>query len=173
MMPTPHKEKAWGYSRFICLGNDGNWVRIVWQLRTDRNDSIKSGNEQWIGRERSTYLKALWVQVSKTEELGNSEEVQEMWDPCLEFAPLSQVPETTKGSGKKYPTPPELPKESADVDMDKGTGSASHGYPSGVGARPSPAATVGGASPPTDAEWKPVILGNINDEYYQEFTIVK
>ena len=76
---------------------------------TDRHDSVKSGNDQWIGRQISIRLKALWVQVVPTSELVWGDEVQWSWDPALEFQPSIESPET-KGKGKgKLPIPHKLP----------------------------------------------------------------
>ena len=69
MMNDDRKEKALNYSRFVCLNDDGVRVRAMWQVTTDRHDTVKSGNDQWIGLQRSTRLKALWVQVVATHEL--------------------------------------------------------------------------------------------------------
>ncbi len=45
MMSNDRKEKAWNCSRFVCLNDDGIWLRVMWQLKTDRHDSVKSGND--------------------------------------------------------------------------------------------------------------------------------
>ncbi len=70
MFKDEHREKALYYARYVCLNDDGVWLRVMWQIVSDRNDSVKSGNDQWIGRQRSIRLKALWVQVVRTSELG-------------------------------------------------------------------------------------------------------
>ncbi len=77
------RDKALGHSRYVCLNDDGMWLRFVWQGVTDRRDSVKSGNDQWIGRERSTKLKALWVQLAPSSELEMGVKVQMDWDPAL------------------------------------------------------------------------------------------
>ena len=85
MMKEESKEKALYYARRICLNDDGIWVRVLWQVMTDRNDSVKSGNDQWIGREISVKLVALWVQFVPTSELVWGDEVQWSWDLALEL----------------------------------------------------------------------------------------
>ncbi len=142
MMKDEAKEKALYYARRVCLNDDGTWVRFLWQVITDRNDSVKSGNDQWIGRERSVHLMALWVQFVPTSELVWGEEVQWAWDPALEFKP-SFEPLQTKGTGKGKPTrpPPPLPTQ---VDVDMGGASS--------GTTPGPSLGELGVSPGSSME---------------------
>ncbi len=46
MMSTKRREKAEWYSRYVCLNDDGIWIRLVWEHVTDRHDSVASGNDQ-------------------------------------------------------------------------------------------------------------------------------
>ncbi len=75
------------YARWLCLKDDGVFVRVVWQVQTDRTDAKGSGTDQWIGMTRSTKLEALWVQVHNIEQISLSDEVQMSWDDALEFRP--------------------------------------------------------------------------------------
>ncbi len=119
MMSTKRREKAEWYSRYVCLNDDEIWVRLVWELVTDRHDSVKSGNDQWIGRARSTKLVALRAQTIPTSELESSAEVQLAWDAGLEFQPI-HAPMLQKGAGKgKAPVPPS-PPTGVTVDHDMG-----------------------------------------------------
>ena len=59
----------------------------MWEVATDRNDSVSSRNDQCIGKARSTVLKALWVQLSTVDTLADGDEVQWTWDAILEIRP--------------------------------------------------------------------------------------
>ena len=104
------KDKTFFYARYVCLNDDGNFVRALWQLQTDRWDNVGSGNNQWIGRERSTHLVALWIKVTSIAELELGDEIQLAWDDALEFEPnLRKAPPAAKGQGKAKETFEHLP----------------------------------------------------------------
>ena len=81
------KQKAITYARPVRLNDDGTIYRAMWQLVTDRSDSVSSGNDQWIAPSRSTRLVALWVQVQSYKELSLSDEIQLVWDDAMEMPP--------------------------------------------------------------------------------------
>ncbi len=122
MMKDATRDKALGYSRYVCLNDDGIMIRVIWELRTNRHDAVQSGNDQWIGRARSTYLVALWVQPVRISDLAMGEEVQLDWDAYLELrAPAPQLPASgeTKGKGKgvQWPKPPVFPAAQAEPSV--------------------------------------------------------
>ena len=103
MFSDKHKDKCLYYARWLCVRDDGVFVRVVWQVQTDRTDAKGSGNDQWIGRARSTHLEALWVNLRNTESIAISDEVQMVWDHALELRPGIKFPIvdiSEKGKGK-------------------------------------------------------------------------
>ncbi len=167
MMKDAQRHKALGYARYVCLNDDGVWVRAMWEVMTDRHDSVKSGNDQWIGRERSVRLKALWVQVSRAKDLEMGDEVQWAWDPALEFQPLA-VPPVAKGMGKgKLPIPPKLP--TVDFDSAPTSSGSATGLHTDSGGIPGSAMDVVEEEviPPLAAAGVAVQQGEENHEYRQ------
>ena len=75
---------------------------------------MSSRNDQWIGRARSTVLKALWVQLSTVDTLADGDEVQWTWDATLEIRP--RWPQIKH---------PDLPKSEAATTAGADTGSGS------------------------------------------------
>jgi hypothetical protein len=72
--------------------DDGVVYRFMWEVKTDRRDSVGSSTDQWISRERSCRLVALFVNVRSICEVENSEEIQIAWDEALEIPPKSNAP---------------------------------------------------------------------------------
>ena len=185
MMKDDRKEKAFYYARFVCLHGDGHWVRAMWHLQTDRGDAVRSGNDQWIGRQRSTHLVALYVQVVTVEAFDLGQDIQFDWDPALELKPTAQ---STKGcgKGKTVPSPPPLPQDSDSADTDREDYRTEaekeddlfNGYSARMGARkakkdkevPSEPFVadmeVEGVSPDTNMDRESVPIGQTNQEYY-------
>ncbi len=164
MFKDEHREKALYYARRVCLNDDGMWVRFMWEVMTDRNDSVKSGNDQWIGRERSVHLKALWVQFVPTADLEWSDEVQWAWDPALEFQPV--LPTVTKGKGKgNWPIPPVL-HPTADPNVAASPVSIP-GHPAGSEGISKPAMDVdeGEGISTSASTWESIQLGKDDYEY--------
>ncbi len=87
MMSDPKKSRAIGYARPICLNDNGIAYRALWQVVTDRSDSVSSGNDQWIAPSRSVKLVALWVQAQSYKGFANGEEIQVVWDDAMEMPP--------------------------------------------------------------------------------------
>jgi hypothetical protein len=85
------KWKCLFYARNICLMDDGVVYRFMWEVKTDRRDSVGSGTDQWISRERSCRLVAFFVNVRSIYEVENSEEIQIAWDEALEIPPKSKA----------------------------------------------------------------------------------
>jgi uncharacterized protein (TIGR02452 family) len=144
--------KSLFYARNICLADDGVFLRFMWEVMTERGDSLgNSGSDQWIGRERSTVLKALWVNVRTIEELGNSDEIQMSWDDALEM-PLTtkEASEPAKAKGKgEHATmemPPPGPKQKKPVSPTTHSDAPEVSTP-GVGAIPASGSEAGGAIP--------------------------
>mgnify|MGYP002811268535 CR=1 FL=1 len=78
-------------ARWLCLNDDGVFVRVFWQVQTDRTDAKGSGTDQWIGMTRSTKLEALWVQVHNIEQISLSDQVKMSWDDALELRPRQAI----------------------------------------------------------------------------------
>ncbi len=87
MMSENKKSKALGYVRPICLQDNGTAYRVLWEVITDRADSVSSGNDQWIAPARSVQLVALWVNAQNYKVLGLGEEIQLVWDDAMEMQP--------------------------------------------------------------------------------------
>ncbi len=52
MFSDKYKDKCLYYARWLCLKDDGVFVRVVWQVQADRTDAKGSGTDQWIGMTR-------------------------------------------------------------------------------------------------------------------------
>ena len=72
--------------------DDGVVYRFMWEVKTDRRDSVGNSTDQWISRERSCRLVALFVNVRSICEVENSEEIQTAWDEALEIPPKPNAP---------------------------------------------------------------------------------
>jgi len=92
MFSAEKKHKCLFYARNICLMDDGVFFRFMWEVSTDRADSIGSGTDQWIARERSCRLKALFVNIRSINQVETSQELQLVWDEALEIPPQARAP---------------------------------------------------------------------------------
>lgn len=76
------KEKAWGYSPGVPLGQIGAWWSLRWEVFVHRTMKIvKQGTGQWIQPEGSVRLAALWVCCRTHENMENVTEIQERGSP--------------------------------------------------------------------------------------------
>jgi len=85
------KHKTGSYTRFVPLCRDGVYWATVWEVMVDRADRVAvsaSGTDQWVQRERSVRLVALWLCGRTALELEPGSEVAEVWDPNMEANPL-------------------------------------------------------------------------------------
>ena len=84
---TAHK--ADNYTRFSPLCDDGVFWATKWELRVDRTRRvIKNDTDQWVQREDSVRLVALWLCGRRHEEMTPGEEFSEAWNPMLEASPV-------------------------------------------------------------------------------------
>ena len=82
------KNKVLFYSPLVELCKDGTFWRAMWELRTDRTDKVPAKKtDQWVCRQRSTVLCALWLQGKTHKQLVDQDNVQVKWDPQLEANP--------------------------------------------------------------------------------------
>ena len=90
-----HKEatcsKTGNYFRFVPLCRDGVFWAALWEVMVDRSDRVAvSGTDQWVQRERSVRLKALWLAGCTYGHMQPGTQVSESWDPLLEAHPMAQ-----------------------------------------------------------------------------------
>ena len=73
---------------YCTLFDDGVLWGIMWECVVDRADRVPSRHkEQWVQKERSVRLCALWVHGSFIEDLPYSTEFNQHWNPLLEMNP--------------------------------------------------------------------------------------
>jgi hypothetical protein len=80
--------KVANYMRFVHLFGDGVFWAAKWEVRVDRTDRVsKSGTDQWVQKERSVRLAALWLLGRRHENMERSDEVVRFWNPLHEANP--------------------------------------------------------------------------------------
>ena len=85
---TAHKTEQ--YARFTPLCGDGVFWSAVWEVRVNRSEKVrKKKTDQWIQREGSVELVALWLCGRRHEEMKPGSELSEAWNPMLEAKPYS------------------------------------------------------------------------------------
>ena len=86
---TAHK--ASDYVRYVPLCQDGEFFATVWELYVDRSDCVrKQRTDQWVQKERSVKLAALWVVCLPQNELRLGYEVTLSWNPLHEANPRGE-----------------------------------------------------------------------------------
>ena len=81
------------YLCFVPLCKDGVFWGAKWELQVDRSDRVlaaKLRTDQWVQRERSVRLVALWVCGLTHSKMEDGSDTQAVWDPMLEAHPLFQ-----------------------------------------------------------------------------------
>jgi len=82
-------KKTLNYMRLVPLCRDGVFWGALWEVRVDRSDRIAvTKTDQWVQRERSIRLAALWLFGRTIENMIPGLEISEVWDPRLEANPL-------------------------------------------------------------------------------------
>ena len=79
--------------RFVPLCKDGVFWGAKWELQVDRSDRVpaaKLRTDQWVQRERSVRLVALWVCGLTHSKMEYGSDAQAVWDRMLEARPLFQ-----------------------------------------------------------------------------------
>ena len=83
--------KAMNYARFVPLFQDGVFWSVKLEVRVDRCDRIPISalgkTDQWVQKDRSVVLAALWVCGRTHATMEEGAEVQLKWDPMLESNP--------------------------------------------------------------------------------------
>ena len=121
MFPEDKMWKCLFYARSVCLMDDGVVYRFIWEVKTDRRDSVGSSTDQWISRERSCRIVALLVNARSISDVDNSDEFQVAWDEALEIPPNFAAPvakpkaKALQPESKARPTPPPGAKEKKPV----------------------------------------------------------
>lgn len=110
------KDKAQSYVRWVPLCRDGVFWSTYWELRVDRTDRVgmaKFKTDQWVQREGSVRLAALWVQGCTYEDMQGGYEVQEVWDPLLEANPFEafERPDLPASTADSSPTAAAAPAD--------------------------------------------------------------
>ena len=147
MFSAEKKDKCLYYARNICLAEDGVFLRLMWEVMTDRADSVGSGNDQWIARERSVRISALWANVRSIDQLTHSEEVQLVWDEALEIPPKVSVTTDQPKQTRKGPEPKSMPPGAKQKKTAKPSSSdAQEVSTPGAGVIPAPESETGRAS---------------------------
>ena len=86
---TAHK--ASDYVRYVPLCQDGQFYATVWELYVDRSDCVrKKKTDQWVQKERSVKLAALWVVSLPQNEVPLGYEVTYYWNPLHEANPRGE-----------------------------------------------------------------------------------
>jgi hypothetical protein len=77
-------------ARLTPLCGDGVFWAAVWEVRVNRSEHVtKKKTDQWIQREGSVELVALWLCGRRHEEMQAGWELSEAWNPMLEANPYS------------------------------------------------------------------------------------
>jgi hypothetical protein len=84
--------KAEYYTRFTTLCQDGMFWAAVWEVRVNRSErEANEDTDQWVQREGSVELVALWLRGRRHEDMEPGCELSEEWNPRLEANPCIDV----------------------------------------------------------------------------------
>ena len=94
--------KADHYIRFIPLFQDGVFWAAKWELRVNRAERVivtnaggpkkkKKKTDQWVQKEGSVHLEALWLCGRLYEDMEEGVSFMEAWNPLLEANPRTSV----------------------------------------------------------------------------------